>query len=328
MSALAADPRAQSRTPNFFLVGAPKAGTTSLYSYLDQHPQIFMSPLKEPHYLADEIRLSNFSDESRRRAEPRLADLRAYLNGPMTTKFSAGFITQVSDYLRLFQNATTEDVLGEASVCYLWSPTAPGNIARACPQAKILMLLRNPVDRAYSQYLQVLASSRKPQSFREYVEAAMNSHSTLMGPLYPFLHFGRYCEQVKRYLKQFPRQQVQICFYEDYQSDAAGMLRDIFQFLGVDHSFAPDISQRYMQVSIPRSHRFYRLVRPVTQWAPVKQMNTPVLRRSLKRLAFRSRKSLAMDPPDRAFLVDFYREDILNLSQLLNRDLNAWLATE
>ena len=77
-------------TPNFFLVGAPKAGSTSLNHYLDQHPQIYMSPIKEPHYFADEIRPANFDDEMRRRAEPGLAALREYLQGPASAKFSGG----------------------------------------------------------------------------------------------------------------------------------------------------------------------------------------------------------------------------------------------
>jgi hypothetical protein len=97
------------------------------------------------------------------------------------------------------------------------------------------------------------------------------------------------------------------------------MLRSIFEFLEVDCAFIPDMRLRHMPANVPRSPRLYRLVRPITHWAPSD------LRRSLKRLTFRSRGSLAMDPRDRAFLVDFYREDILNLAQLLNRDLSAWL---
>ena len=316
---------ARPRTPNFFLVGAPKAGTTSLYSYLDQHPQIFMSPMKEPHYLADEVRLGNFTDELRRREEPRLAGLRAYLDGPMTTKFSTGFVTEFADYLKLFQDSTTEPVLGDASVCYLWSPTAPGNIARMCPEAKILMVLRDPADRAYSQYLQLLTFSKAFLSFRDYVNAGLRSTSTLMGPLYPFLCLGQYYGQVKRYLQQFPREQIQILFYEDFLRDAPGMLENIFKFLGVDSDFVPDMKERHMLANVPRSYVLHRLTGPVARWSPLRQISPSRLRSSLKRLLFRPRESMTMDPRDRAFLVDFYREDIGNLSGLLDRDLSAWL---
>jgi hypothetical protein len=143
--------------------------------------------------------------------------------------------------------------------------------------------------------------------------------------LYPFLYFGLYSEQITRYLRLFPRQQVLILFYEDYQRNPIGLVRNILEFLDVDPHFVPDMNQRHMLANVPRAHRLHRFVHPVTQWAPLKKMNTPPLRRSLKRLAYRSRKSMTMEARDRAFLVEFYREDIQRLSALVNRDLSAWL---
>ncbi len=110
--------------PNFFIVGAPKAGTTSLYHYLDQHPQIFMSPIKEPNYFATEIRPENFGDELQPQVAEDLRELREYLRGPMPKKSFGGLVSQWDDYLKLFQSAKTEKAIGEASVCYLWSKTA------------------------------------------------------------------------------------------------------------------------------------------------------------------------------------------------------------
>src|SRR4249919_676933 len=97
------------RVPNFFLAGAPKAGTTSLYHYLDQHPEIYMSPIKEPCYFSDEIRYENFSDEIRR---PSTLD--AYLAGPMIEKRFGGPVTRWHDYLRLFHRAQGKTAVGEA----------------------------------------------------------------------------------------------------------------------------------------------------------------------------------------------------------------------
>jgi hypothetical protein len=326
MSALLAVPaRAVPRTPNLYLVGAPKSGTTSLYHYLDQHPQIFMSPLKEPNFHSEEIRLANLTEQMRRVVEAQAPGLRAYLDGHMSTKFTASPVTEYSDYARLFQNVKAERVVGEASVCYLWSPSAPENIARTCPEAKILMILRDPADRAYSQYLHMLTVSKTFLPFRDYVDACVRSSSTQIGALYPFLHFGRYFEQVTRYLKCFPRQQVLILFYDDYQRNPLNLVRNIFEFLDVDADFLPDMHQRHMVANVPRAHRLHRFLHPITQLAPLKKMNTPRLRRGLKRLAFRSRESMSMEARDRAFLVDFYRQDVERLSGLVDRDLNAWL---
>ena len=194
-----------------------------------------------------------------------------------------------------------------------------------CPDARILMVLRNPADRAYSQYLQVLASSQEHMSFREYVEAAAHCTSTLIGPLFPFLHFGRYFDQVTRYLKFFRREQLQIVLYEDYQRSPLATLHGIFQFLEVDGTFAPDMQQRFMLAKVPRSHALQRVLRPACARAPLRVLTGSGFRRSMKGLVYRPRASMTMDARDRAFLVDFYREDIQNLAHLLNRDLRSWL---
>src|SRR3954447_2840371 len=127
------------RLPNFFIVGAPKAGTTSLYHYLDQHPQIYMSAIKEPHFFASEVRKDNFDAGLRRGIADQTRGLPEFLAGPMSHKRFAGIVTDWEDYVRLFANAGKEPALGEASVCYLWSPTAPEHIASRVPNAKILV---------------------------------------------------------------------------------------------------------------------------------------------------------------------------------------------
>ncbi len=118
-----------SRLPNFFIVGAPKAGTTSLYYYLDQHPQVYMSAIKEPHFFAPEVREENFDPELRRGISRATGGLREFLSGPMRRKRFSGIVTDWEDYLRLFGGADGELALGEASACYLWSPTAAEQIA-------------------------------------------------------------------------------------------------------------------------------------------------------------------------------------------------------
>src|SRR6185436_14847515 len=110
------------RLPNFFIAGAPKAGTTSLYHYLDQHPQIYMSAIKEPHYFAAEVREENFDPKLRHWVARDTGDLREFLSGPMREKRFGGIVAGWEDYLRLFANAGAESAVGEASVCYLWSP--------------------------------------------------------------------------------------------------------------------------------------------------------------------------------------------------------------
>src|SRR5262245_10433773 len=131
------------RLPNFFLIGARKAGTTSLYHYLDQHPDIYLSPLKEPTYFAPEAVQPSTAEES---------ELRAWIAGPMLEKRQHGTVRDWADYVQLFRNARSEKAIGEGSVAYLGSTTAPGRIKAFNPDARVLVILRNPVDLLFSFY--------------------------------------------------------------------------------------------------------------------------------------------------------------------------------
>src|ERR1700759_829052 len=115
--------------PNFFIAGAPKAGTDALYYSLREHPQIYMSPLKEPNYFASEVCLENFEPALRPRMRAVERSTREYLAGDMTELRFGGFGVDWNGYLKLFSGAKDEVAIGEGSVCYLWSETAASAIA-------------------------------------------------------------------------------------------------------------------------------------------------------------------------------------------------------
>src|SRR5215471_17472744 len=183
-------------SPNFFLAGAPKAGTTSLYHYLAQHPQIFMSPVKEPCFFASEVRPENFADPS----DWQPAD-------HLPTTWGA--------YLELFREADHQPAVGEGSVCYLWSASAPANIAARIPHARIVLVLRDPADRTFSQYLHGVHKGRIHSDFRSYLDQSLKYTSRLFTPIYPVLALGDYAEQIRRYLAHFAAPQIYIALYED-----------------------------------------------------------------------------------------------------------------
>jgi hypothetical protein len=271
--------------PNFFIAGAPKSGTTSLYHYLDQHPEIYMSPVKEPNYFASEIRMEHFSEGLRPRAEQDVAPLRAYLAGPLREKRFGGLITEWSDYLKLFRDAAGRKAIGEASVCYLWSESAARNIRRSIPDARVILVLRNPVEMVFSMYLHSVRSLGKRHTFREAIALGLEQRAGKIDFFHPFLDMGLYHQQVKRYLETFPEEQIRIYLYQQYQAQPERMLADIFSFLRVDPAFSPNLSKRYLEAGVPD----------------------------------------LIDPADRAFLIEFYRDDISKLASLLKRDLSSWL---
>lgn len=272
--------------PNFFIVGAPKAGTTSLYHYLEQHPEIYMSPIKEPNYFASEVRPEGFSEEFQEQVSADLKALGEYLDGPMSEKRFGGVVATWPDYVKLFEGARDEKGIGEASVCYLWSESAAGNIFSRLPQARIVMILRDPAERAFSQYMHGVRKGVIRDSFCAHVQKSLDGRGTKFNPAYPFLEMGLYYAQVKRYLDLFPRESVHIAFYEDWQADSGAMVAEVLRFLGVDANFTPDMSRRFLAGREP---------------------------------------GCSMDARDKSFLRGYYREDVQQLSALLDRDLSGWM---
>lgn len=314
------------RQPDFFIVGAAKAGTTSLYHYLGQHPDIYMSPLKEPGYFAFEVRPENFVPAHQARVRRVVEETRAYVRGPMLEQRSNGIVCDWQDYLRLFAAATTQRAVGEASVSYLWSFTAAAQIAARFPQARILMVLRAPADRAFSQYLQGVSNGILRQSFRDYVRASLRATGDSFSIYRPFLEMGFYAEQVQRYLDHFPRRQIGIWLYEETQARPREVLRQVFEFLGVDPSFTPDTSNRHNQPHIARMIKPIHFLRRIGIWQQLRAITPAPIRSRLRDAMYRPPGTVTMRPEDRALMNDFYRNDIRRLEGILNRDLSPWLA--
>jgi Sulfotransferase family len=279
--------------PNFFIAGAPKAGTDLLYYQLDQHPQILMSALKEPNFFAEEIRLKNFHASLQPQVERGLAEMRAYLNAGASLKRFGGIISDLEDYRLLFASVNEQHAVGEGSVCYLWSRTAALRIADLIPQARVIIMLMDPTERAFHQYLKSLSDRTVAHSFSHHLELAFDDLSeppSQIRHFNPFLSFGEYAEQVDRYLKIFPQEQLLISLYEDAQEDYDQWFAKVLRFLDVDSSFKPGA------VDVPST--------------PHLPNDIPTPRLLLE---------------DRARLVAYYRTDILRLESLIGRDLSSWL---
>ena len=313
------------KLPNFFIVGAPKAGTTSLYAYLDQHPQIYLCPLKEPSYFAFELRPENFTEQMRPSVERDMRALREYLQSERRAERFGGLVSDWEDYLSLYRNATDESAIGEATASYLWSASAARNIAARIPHARIIINLRNPVDRAFSQYLQMLTAGVVRWSFREQIYASLHCQERRFGALWPLLEYGEYSEQIKRYFIAFPRSQIHISYFEDLERAPGRLLAELFAFLDVDPGFVPDLSRRHHQPVIPRFNAAAYLLKKWGAWPYLRALAPRPLGPRLRSLLVRPRGSLEMDPQDRALLTDYYRDDIRKLAVLLDRDFSSWL---
>ena len=305
------------RLPNFFVAGAPKAGTTSLYFYLAQHPQVYMSPVKEPTFFgAADILSAPQRDLILQRGVHDPGPLRRYLTGTHTY---APLVLEWDDYLTLFRNVREEIAIGEASASYLWQPSAAEAIRARVPGARLVFILRDPAERLFSH---ILGSSWSDpvQTFRARFLAALEPGGIGRN----LVNIGRYATHLQRFLDRFPREQVSIHLYEDYQGDARTVLRNVFAFLGVDPDHPVDVSRRHGETTVPRFRLLhaarFRLFgpAPVARWMPERA------RRALKRL-YRRKPDAGLDSADRRMVIDYYRDEILRTADLIGRDLSAWL---
>lgn len=297
------------RWPNFFVIGAGKSGTTSLYHYLKQHPQIFMSPVKEPKFFT-------------------LASQELKFNGPGDERIIPETISSEEAYLALFRDAGEAPVLGEASTLYLSSEGTAENIAKRVPQARLVAILRHPADRAYSAYMHL---RRDGFETLESFQAALDAEPERIRQGY-YYHWhlksrGFYGRYLKTYYDRFPREQIKVFLYEDFKSSAQDLLTEIFHFLGVDDSFHPDVSAYHNQSGIPRNQAVQNFL---TKPHPLKERLKRVIperigHHLISSLQPRLVSKPGLPPEIRSRLTEDFREDILLLQNLIERDLSSWL---
>jgi hypothetical protein len=309
--------------PNFFIVGAQKAGTTSLYHYLNQHPEIYMSPVKEPRFFAREINpegevvVQTFGGPSRRQP-PRFANLDAYR--------------------ALFQGVKDERAIGEASPTYIYAPGTAERIKKHVPEARAIALLRNPADRAYSAFLHAVQNGSEPlMDFAQALHKEEDRVRDNWGYVFHYRNRGLYHAQLERYFEVFGRENVGVWLYDDLRDDPAGLVSNVFAFLGVDDSFVPDASSRHKSAGVPESSIARATVNAMATGARISRKALPPESRlfsvifpfvSKTRQALQGRvltKPPPIDPEIRRELIEGYKEDIQKLQELIGRDLSGWL---
>ena len=223
---------AEANLPDFLLVGAAKCGTSSLHAYLSQHPALYLpTRVKEPNYFAymdKPLSIRGPKDES---------ILRAFLLKKT--------VTDISVYRELFKEAEPWQLLGEASPRYLYYPDAANAIKKVIGNPKIIVVLRNPIDRAYSHFLMNRQSDLEPEcDFVKAVALEDQRVAKAWGWDWHYIRVGCYAEQVKRYQSLFGSDFVKVFLYDDLKDDMLAVLKNIFLFLGVDDRFQPDTSER------------------------------------------------------------------------------------
>ncbi|MBE9063153.1 sulfotransferase domain-containing protein [cf. Phormidesmis sp. LEGE 11477] len=293
--------------PNFLIIGAAKAGTSSLYHYLNEHPQIYMSPVKEPRFFAPELYTDYLKD-------PYRSGAKEHRSTPMS----------LEEYLALFEDVSNETAIGEASTEYLYVPKTPERIKERLPDVRLIAVLRDPAERAYSAFCYQVRDGCEQLTFEEAL--AQEEHRRLEKKRWPGWHYERvgfYHEQVKRYFDLFDKKQIKIYLYKDLQADSGAVVKDACRFLNVEDTFTPDLTRRNVS-AIPKNMALQNLL---IKDNPLKTLVKPFIPIGLRK-SIRSqnlKKKPALSPEIRQKLVADYREDILKLQDLIQKDLSHWL---
>jgi hypothetical protein len=297
------------RYPDFYIVGAPRCGTTFMYEYLGRHPDIYVSPTKEPQFFATDL------------------DSGSYLD-------SVSFMRDRDRYLALFEAARPDQITGEASTWYLYSKEAAANIKAANPDALIIIMLRDPVQMLYSLHgRRLYGGSENLLRFEDALEAEearkrgerIPRRARNIKALY-YREVGRYSEQVERYLDVFGERRVRIILFEEFRADPAATYRGTLEFLGVDAAFRPDFrvvnegverrSRRVQQALLaPGVIRAARFVLPIRA--------RPYVGRAWDAVNTRGKRRDPLDPAVAARLREELYPDMVRLGTLIGRDVTS-----
>ncbi|ADG12893.1 sulfotransferase [Methanocaldococcus infernus ME] len=302
----------ESKLPNFLIVGAAKSGTTSLYHYLKEHPEIYMSPIKEPKFIT-----SNF--------------LKFPFQGIGDHLVERSIIKTWEDYTKLFSKVKNEKAIGEASADTLYYyKNSIKYIKKYLGEPKIIIILRNPIDRAFSAYLHLLRDNREYLTFEEALKVEKKRIKLNWDFIWHYKNVGFYYKQVKAYMKYFS--EVKIYLYDDLKKDTLKVVQDIYKFLEVNDSFVPtSIKIKFNVSGIPKNRFLHRFL---TQPNPLKSVIKPFAKalipkdmreKIMNKLIQINLEKLQMKPETRSYLKNLYRKDILRLQDVIERDLSHWL---
>lgn len=297
------------RWPDFLQIGAAKAGTTALFHAISRHPRVHTPAMKEPRYLCHPD------------APPRF-------NGPGAERINHRIVSSRAAYLALYADCPAASITGDFSNQYLAHPDAPATASRLIPDARLIAILRHPVDRAYSNYLHERRAGREPlRSFEEAWHDDERRRANGWSPFSWYVDQGFYARHLRRWLACFPREQMLILFYEDWQQRPQDVLAQIWRHLGLAPVAHPVITRENTSLE-PRWAWLHQRLRGNDN--PLRRLARRTLplwvRDAITRaeVALNSTKVPRLDPALRERLARVYHEDLTTLEALTGRDLTSW----
>ena len=280
-------------TPNFFIVGTPKSGTTSLFHYLQEHPEVFLPELKEPHFFScPEVK---------------------------NTYYKTKIVDSKEEYLGLYQETESYKAVGDLSSSYLFNKETPKRIHQFNPYAKIIIVLRNPVERALSHYLMDVNLGYINVSLSKVI----NNKDTFKQHYQEYIELGFYEQQIRAYTKQFPDSQIKVVLSDTLYANTAETLKDIYSFINVSTTFITDFETVHNSYTVPR----FKALKSLVQSDGLKKMIPSGLKSGLKSLIYKTNAEKPKLEVEKNLLREIYKKSIVETETLINQDLSSWKLT-
>ena len=282
-----------SKDPHFIYIGAGKCGSTSLSNYLNQHPETYICPKKETFFFLPEKIRNNHK--------------------------TFGAILTLEDYRKLFQSAPPNACIGEISTNYYAYPKSAKLIQSQLPKVKLLATLRNPADRAFSAYQMFVRAGHEKKKFQDLIASNIK-----------YIKRGFYYSQLAPFFEIFNKEKINVCLYEDLCKKPIAFMHQIFEFLEIDDSFIPNMAHRGRVGGLPKNQMLNDLLiqkNPIRAFASntLKPFFSSKLRQKIRSTLIKKNiQKVRLDSESRQRLMTIYREDILRLQNLIDKDLSIW----
>jgi hypothetical protein len=302
-------PRTRVTLPNFLVIGAGRSGTTSLHHYLGHHPQVFVPAVKSPGYFF-------------------CCDRPAVQDATQRALTRHYFVADFDRYQALFDGVRDETAIGEVSPVYLATTRAAPRIASLLPHARLIAILRHPVDRAYARFVaRVRDGLERRRDFAQVVEDERREGLIRDESFGTYIASGFCAHVLQTYFDRFPRSRIRVHLFEDFARDPAGVLSDLFAFLDVDRRVVVETATWHNRSGGVIRNPLLRFL--WTRSSPLRVRLRSTLPGAVRDAAFRAfTRDLVtpvLDPRLRADLVTLFRDDIERTQRLLERDLSHWL---
>ncbi len=303
------------RLPNFLLAGVPKSGTSSMHAYLRGHPDIYLPERKELHYFTHDLLAEN-------------------VNGPEDRNIWERTVASLDEYRSFYRDAESQKIVGESSPSYAYFHSIIPRLRYTLgDDLRVLIMIRNPIRRAYSTYVHMVVNERETLSFHDAIMAELKRKQRGYGDFWRYAKHGLYAKPIEAYQLAFGTERVKVIVLEEFNRDNEAGLADLLAWLGVDSTYRPrDLGAAYGHTGTAKSAALKSVMQNASAFAVrVKKLVPSGLYQRAKRFNARlnrantSRAEFLLEDRTWDYLAGYFREDLALTSELIDKDLSEWL---